>query len=85
MCIEVVEVWFGNSPWQISSTFDSGICPLHDNGGVLSLCPNFEEVGGAYCFRTFVRACVRPSVRPCVRPLRFLMHRITPEPCMLRF
>ena len=46
--------------------------------------PNFEEVGGAYCFWD-VCACVRPSVRPCVRPLHFLVHSITSEQCMLGF
>ena len=46
--------------------------------------PNFEEVGGAYCFWD-VCACVRVCVRPCVRPLHFLVHSITSEPCMLGF
>ena len=45
--------------------------------------PNFEEVGGAYCFWE-VCACVRPSVHASVR-YAFWWHSITSEPCMLGF
>ena len=47
--------------------------------------PTSKKLEGHIASGTFVRACVRPSVRPCVRPLRFLMHSITYEPCMLGF
>ena len=36
MCIDIVEVCFGIAHWQISSVFDTVICPRHDNGRVLS-------------------------------------------------
>ena len=29
MCIDIVEVWFGNANGQISSNFDGAICPRH--------------------------------------------------------
>ena len=35
ICIDIVEVWFGIDNGQISSIFDSIICPPHDSGGVL--------------------------------------------------
>ena len=43
---------------------------------MLFYAPTFEEVGGAYCFW---------DVFACVRPLRFFIHSITSEPCMLGF
>ena len=43
--------------------------------------PNFEEVGGAYCFWD-ICASVLPSIRPSVT---LLMHSITSEPCMLGY
>ena len=43
--------------------------------------PTLKKLEGHIDSGTFVRACVRP----CVRPLRFLMHSITSEPCMLGF
>ena len=36
MCINIVEMCFGITHWQISSIFDRVICRRHDNGGVLS-------------------------------------------------
>ena len=43
--------------------------------------PNFENVGGAYCFWL-----VRPCVRPCVCPsVMFFMHAISYEPYTLGF
>ena len=38
MCIDIVEVWFGISHWQISSVFDKVICPR----GIIVSC---------FCFR----------------------------------
>ena len=35
-CNDIVEVSFGIANGQILSIFDIGICPSHDNGGVLS-------------------------------------------------
>ena len=42
-----------------------------------------KKLEGHIASGTFVRVC--PSVRLCVRPLRFLIHSITSEPCMLGF
>ena len=36
MCIDIVEICFGNANGQISSNFDRVICPGYDSGGVLS-------------------------------------------------
>ena len=36
MCIDIIEVCFGNANGQILSTFDKVICPGYDSGGVLS-------------------------------------------------
>ena len=47
--------------------------------------PTSKKLEGHIASGTFVRACVRLSVHACVRPLRFLMHSITYEPCMLGF
>ena len=33
MCIDIVEVLFGIAHVQITSFFDSVICPTHNNGG----------------------------------------------------
>ena len=35
MCIDIVEIWFGNANGQISSNFYGVICQGHDNGRVL--------------------------------------------------
>ena len=42
---------------------------------ITSLCPNFEEVRGAYCFLG----------RSSVRSSSFLMHSVTLDTCMLLF
>ena len=36
MCIDTVQIWFGIANEQISSIFESVICPPHDNDRVLS-------------------------------------------------
>ena len=54
-------------------------------GHVLFMPPTSQKLKGHIASGTFVRACARSSVRACVRPLRFLMHSITSEPCMLGF
>ena len=43
--------------------------------------PTLKKLEGHIAAGTFVRASMRPSVPP----LRFLMHSITSEPCMLGF
>ena len=34
-CIDIKEIWFRIANGQISSMLDRGICPRHNNGGVL--------------------------------------------------
>ena len=43
MCINIVEIYFGIAHWQISSIFDTVICPRNDNGGVSSFHVLFME------------------------------------------
>ena len=47
--------------------------------------PTSKKLEGHIASRTFVCACIRPCIRQCIRLLRFLMHGITSEPCMLGF
>ena len=35
ICIYINKIWFGTAYEQISSMFDRGICPQHNNSGVL--------------------------------------------------
>ena len=52
-CIDIVEICFGISHYQISSIFDRIICPWHNNGGVLSLHILFQTD----MLRTFIFLC----------------------------
>ena len=43
MCIDIVKMWLGTANEQISSIFDSVICPLPDSGGILSFHVLFQN------------------------------------------
>ena len=63
MCIDIVDICFGNINGQISSLFDRVICPRYDNGRVLLFQVLFRDENMWVLIKSALVRCFQGEIR----------------------